>query len=1544
MNALISAWLIHKRRSWFRARRRNTRLLVEQLEDRCVPATFTVNALTDLGGGSTLFGDLRYCITQANQAATAVTISFDTTVFQNPQTITLTGGTLTLTNTFGVTIDGLTPGLVTISGNNQNRIFVVNSGATAFFNGLTLANGAAVGSPGGAIQNFGSLTLTNDIFVGNVGSSGGAIAQQGTALTATNVVFVNNSATGSGGALLLAAGTNAVVNSTFFGNSAGGSGAAIATVGNAQLNLINDTITANTATSAGGGVSSGARPITIVNTIIAQNTGMSLSGAPNPDVVGPFISQGTNLVGATDGSSGFGGADKAGTAAAPVNPLLGPLTDNGGNTLTCALLVGSPAIDAAKTAAAPATDQRGVARPFGISADIGAYEANAHVFVVTNTNDSGPGSLRQALFDANLTPNLATGPDVIQFAIPGSGPQTIAIRSALPAINDPVIIDGYSQPGSLPNSQPSGDNAVFNVAIDGGLYPFDGLTLTAGSQGSIITGLAIEHFGGTGIVVDATSGNVTIAGDFIGTDPKGTLAAGNAVGILVSSNSNTIGGSTPAARNVISGNSQRGLCIDLGASGNLVENNIIGLDASATTALANLGDGVLITGSPGNTIGGTTASVGNIIGGNQGVGINISGTGSDGNIVQGNFIGTNTAQTAALGNLGGGVSIAGNNNQIGGTTTGAGNVIAYNGLSTVGAGVEVLSGTGNSILGNSIFGNGSIGIDLNGDGVTANDPGDGDVGPNNLQNTPTIQAIQLTNGQIGVILSVDSAVPNSTYPIRVEFFLSDGTGQGRTYIGFVNVTAAQTTQLATFTPTVTVPIDVIVTATATDAAGNTSEFAQVPVAVAQAPVTHLQVTGFPLSVPIGIASTFTVSALDAFGNVVPTYLDTIHFTSDDTAAVLPPDYMFTTTDAGVHSFTATLNTVGTHSITASDTFLATVTGSETGIVVTLPAASLVVTGLPAVITPGLPATFTLSAVDVNGAVVPGYTGTVHFTSSDALAQLPPDVTFTAANAGSQTFSVVLKSLGSQTLTAIDTLLASVTGSASTSIIEPSISASGASAAVETVNGAGAPYTLSLLTTNLGNDAIVSWTVDWSDGTINTLPGNATTASHVYSNLPNFELIAVTAVDARGVTLTAPTFGVVALPVDIVQDAVMPLDPLQTITLSVPGMTVTITSHSSTGVSFPLVGLYNDNPTIAPLAALGFWDFLDRGAHAADVAVLVFTLPPDAINPRLEFFDTVTNQWQMVVSDNLFVDNADHLLICTLDSNSTPSITDLSGTVFTIVVTPPALPEQTGPLAGAPFTAPVAAANTSTAVDTAGLGESQLISSLTAGSFVSSNQLTVTLKAAQDAQSGQSAPSLVSVGAAGGERYFSGGGDNSEFKAEEESAANFWPWLRGVQQPSGPSAPVPATTPAPPTPMPESESDAAFWPWVPSAGEPVPHRELVRLPHEAVDSWFVEQSDDAPAATPVIPVPSVAIEPPAVVAAQVLTVVAELPAAPTVPMPIFPVDQPAPQPDRNDTDWALPLMLIGLWGLHADPERRRTTLPTPRGRLSGDPEWSAPSPS
>jgi hypothetical protein len=613
-------------------------------------------------------------------------------------------------------------------------------------------------------------------------------------------------------------------------------------------------------------------------------------------------------------------------------------------------------------------------------------------FLVTTTQDSGLGSLRDAIarVDADPHPRI----DVIKFAI-GSGPQTISPLSALPAITHAVVVDGTSQPGyaGAPLIELDGTNAgdlanglmvdaghstVKGLVINrfgnagillemgggdtiagnylgtdrtgtlavansnagveianggsnviGGTEPhagnlisgnFDGVLIDSGDGnrvegnfiGTDVTGtLAVtnEDAGiniggvsgissnnviggttpharnlisgnGTGVVV-ATSNN-RVEGNFIGTDVSGTLAVGNADGVDIGTGSNntiggttraarniisgnfnsgitesgfgdgdrvegnyigtdvlgslalpnffgvdvvgsqfTIGGTKPGAGNVISGNKSTGVVIEQFGSSNVVQGNYIGTDARGTAALGNGnvygGDGVDVEGSN-NLIGGTSAAARNVISGNYSNGLAILNGGS-GNQVQGNFIGTDKTGRKPLGNMGAGVAItqgAPSQNWIGGAADGAGNIIAFNG----GAGVTIFpwpfqnpsdtSGVENAILGNSIFGNLGGGIVLG-------------PGANNNQAPPVLTSAVSSHAEI-TIQGTLTSMPNTTYTL--EFFSNPaGTSQGKTFLGRITVTTDATGK-ATFTATFDVEIDPgqVITATATDPLNDTSQF------------------------------------------------------------------------------------------------------------------------------------------------------------------------------------------------------------------------------------------------------------------------------------------------------------------------------------------------------------------------------------------------------------------------------------------------------------------------------------------------------------------------------------------------------------------------------------------------------------------------------------------------------------------------------------------------------------------------------------------------
>jgi hypothetical protein len=218
------------------------------------------------------------------------------------------------------------------------------------------------------------------------------------------------------------------------------------------------------------------------------------------------------------------------------------------------------------------------------------------------------------------------------------------------------------------------------------------------------------------------------------------------------------------------------------------------------------------------------------------------------------------------------------------------------------------------------------------------------------------------------------------------------------------------------------------TLTATDTANSTITGSETGIKVNPGPVAALSLTGFPSTTTAGVSHGFTVKAKDAYGNVVPTYTGTVHFTSTDMKAILPADYTFTTANKGVASFTGTLATSGTQSIIATDTSNASITGKETSKVVAAAASQLVVVGYPSPTTVGTPGNFTVTAEDPFGNVATSYLGTVTFSSTDPAALLPNNYTFTAKNGGKHTFSATFETQGTWSLTATDTSNSSITGS------------------------------------------------------------------------------------------------------------------------------------------------------------------------------------------------------------------------------------------------------------------------------------------------------------------------------------------------------------------------------------------------------------------------------------------------------------------------------------------------------------------------------------
>jgi titin len=334
--------------------------------------------------------------------------------------------------------------------------------------------------------------------------------------------------------------------------------------------------------------------------------------------------------------------------------------------------------------------------------------------VVISTDDAGLGTFRQSLLDANA----AAGPDSIHFAIPSDGPHSIQPLSALPTVTDTVVIDGYTEPGA---SQATGTTAAtLMIELDGSQAGSSANGLAVSAGGCTVRGLVINRFALNGIDIQ-TNGTNVIQGNHIGTDVAGTVDLGNSNhGIYIYfAAGNTVGGTSAATRNVISGNDSTAVrIIGYFASETVVQGNYLGTDANGTAELGNAADGIYIWGAHSTTIGGMISGAHNVISANERHGVLIHGNGATGTLIQGNYIGIDVTGIQKLGNGGDGILILGApNSTIGGTTSNARNVISDNG----GYGIVIASSNainnlvqgnyiGTDFTGTADFGNNTSGI------------------------------------------------------------------------------------------------------------------------------------------------------------------------------------------------------------------------------------------------------------------------------------------------------------------------------------------------------------------------------------------------------------------------------------------------------------------------------------------------------------------------------------------------------------------------------------------------------------------------------------------------------------------------------------------------------------------------------------------------------------------------------------------------------------------------------------------------------------------
>lgn len=499
-------------------------------------------------------------------------------------------------------------------------------------------------------------------------------------------------------------------------------------------------------------------------------------------------------------------------------------------------------------------------------------QAPLRTFVVTKTTDATDnatapvGTFRRALFDANKNPGF----DAIIFDIPGSGVQTITLKIYLPEISDDqgVMIDGTQ-----------GDDRIeINGSQTSGHHGFSII-----SNNNVVRGLTINGIKTAAAIAITRGNNNVISGNFLGTNPAGTSRKANHSGILLhDSDHNIIGGTNGVSPggactgdcNLLSGNDFNGVVLDAASSDNRIIGNFIGVNANGTAAIPNNEDGVLIAKSDHNFIGGPTAQERNVISGNLVSGVELGLDGAHHNLIRGNWIGTNSAGNRVIGGKTGidlmtfahdnvidGNVIVGQtdfgvflfrdavrteikNNRIGISPfddSNMGNVIRAIEIQTDGnfvhhnrighnakGGIRVKSGQRNRFSQNEIFENGTLGINLGTDAFTPNDNGDGDGGPNGLQNFPTIGSASYTG-----VLTINGTLnsrPNARYTVELFYSPTCGNafgipvGEGKTYLASASVSTDGSGNGGFSLPTSQNLSAGFVTGTATDSDGNTSEF------------------------------------------------------------------------------------------------------------------------------------------------------------------------------------------------------------------------------------------------------------------------------------------------------------------------------------------------------------------------------------------------------------------------------------------------------------------------------------------------------------------------------------------------------------------------------------------------------------------------------------------------------------------------------------------------------------------------------------------------
>ncbi len=1005
-----------------RRRSRSFRPRLEILEDRTLLSAniYVVNLAGDAGSGSGLTGDIRYCITQADQSANAgSTITFDTAI--TGSTIMLSHGELVISDTMTITGPGASS--LTLSGNNASRLFDVVSGGSLTLEQLTLSGGLAKGTgaaaEGGAIYSSGTLAL------------GGVTVKSNEALGSTGIwaqVGVGgNGANAYGGGIYVAGGSVTLTNDTLSSNNAdGGQGGAGGSTGSGLSSG------GNGGAGSGGGLYVAAGTLTMTNDTLSSN-----------NAVGGNSGYGGNYAGLGGGNGGAGSGGGLDVAAGRVYLTNDTLSSNnavGGN--------GGYGRNGSSSSSGVRSGPYGLG---GAGSGGGLYLAGGSVTLNNDTlrsnqavgGNGGPGGIGG--YGSPRGDPAGNGGS-------GSGGGLYVAAGTLTMTNDTLgsnhagggnggaggngPVDGYGV------GHPAGNGGNGGAGSGGGLY------LAAGTVSLNDDTLSSNNAGG---------GNGGKGGGGL---PSGSIGSGGAVfggGIDVVSSSNVLLHDTLIAANLAGGDpsdiqgslntaSDYNLIGDGSGGLSTANHNLLGSSASPLNPLlAPLGNYggptqtmALLPGSPALNAGDNTNAPAydqrgpgfpRIVGGTIDIGafeVQNSNSNQASSLAVTGFPSVITAGSAGSFT----VTVL---NADGATDTNYTGTVHFSSsdplailpadytFSQNDAGVHTFSATLKTAGTQSI-----TATDTTTGSVTGSDTG--------ITVTPNAPS-QLVFGQQPSTTTAGQAIsPAVTVDVEdpygnvvtgdsstVTLTLSSGIFAG----GSATASATASGGVASF-GTLTIDKAGSYTLKATDGSlmpANSGSFTVQPAAAST-----LSVIGFPTATTAGVAHNLTVTLRDPYGNIATNYTGTVHFTSSDHKATLPANYTFTAADAGMHTFSATLKTAGTQSITATDTTMASRTGKEGGIKVNPAAASKFLLTAPARVSAGVPFSLSVTVEDAYGNVVVGYTGTIHDSSTNTRATLPVNYTFTASDAGVHTFTgLVLRKKGYQKISVTDTHNSALTG-------------------------------------------------------------------------------------------------------------------------------------------------------------------------------------------------------------------------------------------------------------------------------------------------------------------------------------------------------------------------------------------------------------------------------------------------------------------------------------------------------------------------------------